>query len=157
MKKIILLMVLTSLTTCTSMPKSARDADPIQASRMYGYSNKSDAQLVVMLDSALDGGCMIRLSIDGEPAADFSNGEIAYFGITFGTHKVLAQPLAGCANSEPHLGEINVKSGDALLRRLTGTSIQPPPSHTDEKRCGAKPDHLWAPSAYPGHAARSIG
>lgn len=127
MKKIIFLMVLSSFTACTLVPKSAEDADLVPASRMYGYSKKSDAQLVVMLDYARDGGCIIRLSIDGKPAADFSNGEIAYFGVTIGTHKLVAQPLAKCSKSQVTDETINVKAGDALLRRITGSVIEPSP------------------------------
>jgi hypothetical protein len=124
MKKFIFLMVIASLSACTSTPKLTENGDPVPPSRLYGYSKKSDAQLVVIHDSVLEGGCMIRLSIDGKPAADFFNGEIAYFGLTMGTHKLVARPLTKCKKSELSEEAINVKAGDALLRRIAGTTIQ---------------------------------
>ncbi|SDO15160.1 hypothetical protein SAMN04489798_2168 [Pseudomonas arsenicoxydans] len=69
----------------------------------------------------------MRLSIDGKLAADFFNGEIAYFGLTMGTHKIVAQPLKKCAKSERSEEAINVKAGDALLRRIAGTGIESNP------------------------------
>lgn len=127
MKKFIFLLLLASLSGCASMQRSSEDADPVPASRLYGYSKKSDAQLFVILDSEFKRGCMIRLFIDGKPAADFSRGEMTYFGITIGTHKLLALPLAECANSALNEVEIHVKAGDALVRCIAGTAIEPIP------------------------------
>ncbi|VVP56189.1 hypothetical protein [Pseudomonas silesiensis] len=53
MEKFIFLMVLASLSACASTPKLAEDGDPVPASRLYGYSKKSDVQLIVIYDSVL--------------------------------------------------------------------------------------------------------
>ncbi len=125
MKKFIFLVVLASLIGCTSMQTSHEDADPLPASRLYNYSKRSDAQLVIMLESRLEAVCRVRFLIDGKPAADFYAGEIAYFGVTVGAHFLEAEPSAGCTNFKRSQTKIDMKSGDALLKVVKPSAIEP--------------------------------
>lgn len=124
MKKLIFLVVLALLTGCTSMLGATEDANRVPASHLYNYSKKSDALLVVMLESRLETGCRIRLIIDGKPAADFFSGEIAYFGVTIGAHVLEAQPNAKCTKFEASQTKVNMKAGDALLKVITASAIE---------------------------------
>lgn len=58
---------------------------------------------------------MIRLWIDGAPAADFVYKEAADFGPTFGAHKLLALPLEGCMGGQMHETKINVRRTDFYM------------------------------------------
>lgn len=125
MKKLIFLVLPAVLTGCTSMLSAPEDANRVPASRLYDYSKKSDALLVVMLESKFETGCRIRLVIDGKPAADFFGGEIAYFGVTIGAHVLEAQPNAKCTKFEASQTKVNMKAGDVLLKAITASAIEP--------------------------------
>lgn len=124
MKKFIFLVAVTSLFGCTSMQASHEGANRVPASRIYNYKKKSDAQLVVMLESRLEAACSVRFMLDGKPAVDLHAGEIAYLGTTFGTHFLEAQPGAGCTNFKRSQTKITMKSGDALLKVVTPSAIE---------------------------------
>lgn len=109
MKKFIFLVALTSLFGCTSMQTSHEGANRVPASRIYNFTKKSDAQLVVMLESRLEAACSVRFLSDGKPAADLHAGEIAYLGMTFGAHFLEAQPGAGCTNLKRSQTRITMK------------------------------------------------
>lgn len=125
MKKLISLVVLALLTGCTSRLGAPEDINRVPESRLYDYSKRSDALLVVMLESRLETGCRIRLIIDGKPAADFFGGEIAYFGVTIGAHVLETQPNAKCTKFEASQSKVNMKAGDALLEVITASAIKP--------------------------------
>jgi hypothetical protein len=60
MKTFIFLVALNSLFGCTSMQTSHEGANRVPASRIYNYTKKSDAQLVVMLGSQIEAACSVR-------------------------------------------------------------------------------------------------
>lgn len=124
MKKFIFLVALASLFGCTPIQTSDEGADPVPASRIYNYSKKSDAQLVVLLKSKLNAVCKVSFLIDGNPAADFQAGEIASFGVTFGTHSLEIRPSASCTGLKPSSTTIKMKSGDALMVVITLSAIE---------------------------------
>lgn len=98
MRTIILLVVCASLMGCSQAAKIPEEFDSVPPSRLYGFTKKSDAQLVVLHDST-GVNCTIRFFIDGKHAADFESGEKAHFGMTIGTHRIAALTLDGCVNS----------------------------------------------------------
>lgn len=123
MKKFIFLVALASLFGCTSIQTPHERADQVPASRIYSNSKKSDAQLIMLLEPRLEAFCKVRFLIDGRRAADFHLGEISYFGATFGTHFLEAQPVANCTNFKPSSTTVNMKSGDAVLMVITPSAI----------------------------------
>lgn len=125
MKTFVLLMILIELLGCARVQQFPTDSGNVaSASRMYGFTKRSDAQLVVMYES-IDVACMLRISIDGKPAADMEVGESAQFGMTIGAHRLVALPLDGCANRQIQEAKINVKAGDAILRRVDDHTFAP--------------------------------
>jgi hypothetical protein len=125
MKHFIFLVAFALLAGCTtSALHSPEEADTVPTSRLYGFTKKSDAHLVVVRDSSLsDESCTIRLLIDGESAADLNRGEVAHFGVTIGTHRLLTLPLEGCPSTQMQEVKITVKAGDTLIKRIDGTGI----------------------------------
>ena len=122
MKSIIFLAVCASLMGCSQAAKTPEEFDSAPPSRVYGFTKKSDAQLIVIHNST-EVNCAIRLSIDGKHAADLEAGEKAHFGVTIGTHKIAALPLNGCVNPRTQQEKIYVNAGDALLRRIGDSNI----------------------------------
>ncbi|MDR0191939.1 hypothetical protein RCO22_23620 [Pseudomonas yamanorum] len=113
MRYVIFLAALTLMAGCKTPPNPG-DITNAPPERVYGFTRKSDAQLVV-LRTSLDNGCAIRLSIDGTPAADIIAGEIAHFGVTIGAHSLSARSTEGCANHWTRKVRVGVKAGDALI------------------------------------------
>jgi hypothetical protein len=97
--------------------------EPVPSSRLYSVEKRLDARLVVSADESLNSRCMIRIHIDGHPAADIRSGEVAGFWLTFGTHTVSALPLAGCDQRDKNDVKINMKSGDLLVKRLANNGF----------------------------------
>lgn len=58
--------------------------DQAHPSRVYGFTKRSDAQLVVM-NGAKEQSCTLKLFIDGQPAAELKPREHAIFWLTLGT------------------------------------------------------------------------
>jgi hypothetical protein len=113
MKYIILLAVLTLMAGCKTPPDPG-DTTNVPPERVYGFTRKSDAHLVV-LRTSLENRCTVRLSIDETPAADIFAGEIAHFGVTIGAHSLSARSTEGCAEHWARSIKIGVKAGDALI------------------------------------------
>ncbi|MDR0189472.1 hypothetical protein RCO22_11035 [Pseudomonas yamanorum] len=113
MRYIILLAVLTLMVGCKTPPDPG-DTTNVPPERVYGFTRKSDAHLVVLRTSS-ENGCTVRLSIDETPAADIFAGEIVHFGVTIGAHTLSAQSAKGCANYWTRKVRLGVKAGDALI------------------------------------------
>lgn len=106
---------------------SPEQAELVPTSRLYGFTKRSDAHLVVMLAESDDGRCTIRFSIDGSPAADFHSGEIAHFGLTMGVHRLSAFPDQGCSYLLTKNVKVAVKTGDAVILHIEKTKISSVP------------------------------
>lgn len=94
------------------------DADWVPPSRIFGFTERSDAHLVVVLDDVGDGACRMRLSIDGKPAAEMSDGEAARFRLTMGVHRLLARPSESCRQDWSRSALVTVKNGDELVVKV---------------------------------------
>lgn len=116
MKSIIFLAAVAAISGCVQLSHYSPDqADLVPTSRLYGFTNRSDAHLVVVRDESDDGQCTIHFFIDGTPAADFEAGEVANFGLTMGWHRLSALPAQGCSDLLIKNIKIAVKTGDALI------------------------------------------
>ncbi|WP_460156294.1 hypothetical protein [Pseudomonas sp. S2_H10] len=108
------------LAGCVTSPVPADKADPVPKGRLFAFSEKSDAQLLVTRDSGLYGsGCNYRLYIDGTLAAEFASGEVAMFGVKAGKHILGLKPSAACGGWGLVERELDVKAGDTVRRRIT--------------------------------------
>jgi outer membrane biogenesis lipoprotein LolB len=126
MKYFIFLVAFALIAACSVSSKSSPDTlNRVPRERLYAFTKKSDAHLVVINNFQPLEKCTIRLWIDGRPAADFAQKEAADFGLTFGAHKILTLPLEGCIGGRMHETKINVKAGDALIQRIDEMSIKP--------------------------------
>ena len=124
MKSFIFLVAVAAIAGCVKLPQYSPDqADLVPTPRLYGFTKRSDAHLVVVRDESDDGRCTIRLSIDGRPAADFESGEVAHFGLTMGVHWLSALPAQGCSDLLIKNVKIAVKTGDALIMRIDETGM----------------------------------
>ena len=108
------------LAGCVTSPVPADKADPVPTGRLFAFTEKSDAQLLVTRDSGLYGsGCNYRLYIDGTLAAEFASGEVAMFGVKAGKHILGLKPSAACGGWGLVERELDVKAGDTVRRRIT--------------------------------------
>ncbi len=120
MKYLIGAMALVLLAGCSTSPISVDKADPVPQSRIYAFSNKTDAQIVVTRDSGLYGaGCNYRLYIDGTLSAEFASGEVAKFGVKPGKHILGIKPSAACGGWGLVEREVQVGAGESVRRRIT--------------------------------------
>ena len=112
--------VLLAVAGCSSSPISAEKADPVPGSRLYAFTAKSEAQLIVTRDSGMFGaGCNYRFYINGELAAEFSSGEVARFGVKPGRLVLGAKPSDACGGGMLVERDVEIKSGDVLRRRIS--------------------------------------
>ncbi|MBX7274962.1 hypothetical protein K2E96_29865 [Pseudomonas sp. ERGC3:05] len=123
MKYVAFLLTLALMVGC-KMPPAPGDTTSVPLVRIYGFSKKSDAQLVIVSNPALGNSCAIRISIDGKPAADFFPAELAHFGVTIGAHRLSARSSAGCEHWEQEI-KIKAKAGDAVIVRIDETGLAP--------------------------------
>lgn len=100
------------------------DADWVPPSRIFGFTERSDAHLVVVLDDVGDGACRMRLSIDGKPAAEMSDGEAVRFRLTMGLHQLLARPSESCTQDRSRSALVTVKSGDELVVKVDSEKME---------------------------------
>lgn len=113
-------LALSLLTGCSTSPVSADKADPVPSSRIFAFSGKSEAQLLVTRDGGLYGsGCNYRLYIDGTLAAEFASGEVARFGVKAGKHVLGVKPSAACGGWGLVEREVDIRSGETIRRRIT--------------------------------------
>jgi hypothetical protein len=120
MKLIVGALAVALLAGCATSPVPADKADPVPASRLYAFSGKSEAQLLVTRDSGLYGsGCNYRLYIDGTLAAEFASGEVARFGVKAGKHVLGVKPSAACGGWGLVEREVDAKNGETIRRRIT--------------------------------------
>jgi hypothetical protein len=126
MKNFIFLAAFISLAGCASSAAEYNEgAGRVPSSRLYGFTDKSDAQLVVVHGAAVRDICTIRFFIDGKPGADLTAGEVAYLSVTVGSHRLSMRPLEGCANSRADHVNVQLKAGDALISRIDETGFRP--------------------------------
>lgn len=124
MKSFIFLAAVAAISGCVQLPHfSPNQADLVPASRLYGFTKRSDAHVVVVRDESDDGRCTVHFSIDGRPAADFEAGEVADFGLTMGVHRLSALPAQGCSDLLIKNIKIAVKIGDALIMHINGLDL----------------------------------
>ncbi|MFC6299563.1 hypothetical protein GNF76_22840 [Pseudomonas sp. CCM 7893] len=105
---------------CSTSPISAENADPVPAPRLYAFTEKSAAQLVVTRDSGIYGSeVRFILHIDGKPAAEFHPGEVARFGLAPGKHILGVSKYMIFGHSRLIESEVEVKPGDLVRRRIS--------------------------------------
>ena len=116
MRILIAAVALAMLAGCFSTsPISADNADPLPANRIYAFTKKSDAALVVTRDSGMyQVGLKVKFYIDGTLAADFASGEVGRFGLTAGTHIIAISDGGGLMESE-----IELSPGQTIRRRIS--------------------------------------
>jgi hypothetical protein len=124
----IFLAAVVAMAGCVQVRQYSPDqAGLVPTLRLYGFTKRSDAHLVVVRDESADGRCTIRFSIDGRAAADFQSGELAHFGLTMGVHWLSALPDQGCSDLLIKNVKIAVKTGDAVIMRIDGTGLRSVP------------------------------
>ncbi|WP_443699440.1 hypothetical protein [Pseudomonas sp.] len=123
MKYVTFLVTLALMAGCkgSAVPD---ESTPVPPARLFGYTERSDALLVVGATS-LGNDCTIRLSIDGKPAADFFATEMAHFGLTIGSHSLSAHTSAGCSKQWIQEVSVSVKAGDALIMYIDNAGLTP--------------------------------
>ena len=95
MRFLIGIFVFVLVAGCGSSPVSSDRADPVPTQRLFAFSDKAEAQLIVTRDGGLYGsGCNYRFYIDGTLAAEFAAGEVARFGLPAGRH-ILGSTFSG--------------------------------------------------------------
>lgn len=124
MKRVTFLFVLALVAGCKSSPDLTGDTT-VPDDRLYGLTEKSDAQLVVAVESVSEQGCAIHLLVDGKPTADVFPAELAHFGLTRGAHTLSASSFGGCSEQWEHETKISVKGGDALIMRINASGWSP--------------------------------
>lgn len=122
MRGIILLTSMMLVAGCKAQPDLS-DKTTVPPERFYGFNQKSDAQIFV-LHSTLADGCTIHLSIDGKPGAEIISGEKANFGVTIGSHDLLADYAEGCSSHGWRKVKLGVKAGDALIIDLSNVNTR---------------------------------
>ena len=125
MRHLIFLFIAALVGGCAnSTDHHANDADWVPSSRIFGFTERSDAHLVVVFDDVGDVECRIRLSIDGKPAAEMGYGEAARFEVTMGVHRLLARPSESCTQGWSRSALVTVKSGDELVVKVDSEKME---------------------------------
>lgn len=124
MRFVTFLLVLALVASCKSAA-TPEETTTVEPSRLYRFTEKSDAHLVILATPSLGNGCAIRLSIDGKPAAEFLSAEVAHFGLTIGAHRLSAQSAGTCGRHRIREARVSVKAGDALIMRVGNTGLIP--------------------------------
>ncbi|MBS6084543.1 MAG: hypothetical protein KIC49_25350 [Pseudomonas fluorescens] len=120
MRGLIGALLLAALGGCSTSPISADIADPVPSTRMYAFTEKNAAQLVVTRDSGIYGAeVRFILHIDGKPAAEFHPGEVARFGLASGKHILGVSKYMPFGTSRIIESEIDMKPGDLVRRRIS--------------------------------------
>lgn len=122
MKYVIFLLAFAFIAGCKSAPVP-EGATTVPQHRLWGFTKKSDAHLVVLGTNSLGSDCNIRISIDKKPAADVLAAEVAHFGLTIGSHTLSASTSGRCSRRWMHKISVSVKSGDALIIRIEKAGI----------------------------------
>jgi hypothetical protein len=117
MKYVTFLLTLSLIAGCKA-PAVPDETTTVPPARLWGFTKKSDANLVVLGASSLRNGCTIHISIDEKPAAIFFAAEVAHFGLTIGSHTLTARTSEGCFKQWTQEVRVKVKSGDALIVRI---------------------------------------
>lgn len=114
------LILLATISACTSEIILSKDADPVPKSRALAYqepTRERSIPFVVTRDAGLVGSaCYLEFSIDGTKVALFNPGETAQFYVAPGTHIAevnvdqQGSGLCGMVNRPSH-AEITVKDG----------------------------------------------
>ncbi|WP_431034806.1 hypothetical protein [Pseudomonas yamanorum] len=124
MRYLIFLLVVALIGGCFSSPRYISDhADWVPHQGFFGFTKRSDAQLIVVRDDASEGRCPIKIAIDDTPAAEMEPGKAVRFGLTMGIHWLSAQPIGGCGAKWIRTTELAVKHGDALIVKIDRRSI----------------------------------
>lgn len=122
MKYVTFLLILALMVGCKTAP-TPEETTTVPQERMFGFTKTSDAHLVILVATALENDCAIRISIDEKPAADFFGAEVAHFGLTFGSHTLLARTSEGCSRQWTQAIRVSVKAGDALIMCIDKASL----------------------------------
>ena len=120
MRFLIGIFVFVLVAGCGSSPVSSDRADPVPTQRLFAFSDKAEAQLIVTRDGGLYGsGCNYRFYIDGTLAAEFAAGEVARFGLPAGRH-ILSSTFSGaCGGGSVVEREIDIRPGETMKRRIS--------------------------------------
>ena len=120
MRFLIGIFVFVLVAGCGSSPVSSDRADPVPTQRLFAFSDKAEAQLIVTRDGGLYGsGCNYRFYIDGTLAAEFAAGEVARFGLPAGRHNLGSTYSGACGGGSLVEREIEVKTADVVRRRIS--------------------------------------
>lgn len=119
MRYLIFLFVAALIGGCADTPRYLPNGYAwVPPSRIFGFTGRSDAHLIIVRDDMGNGTCQIRLSIDGKPAAEMRYGEGARFRLTMGMHRLLARPSQSCTKDWSRSALVTVKSGDELVVKV---------------------------------------
>ncbi|MFK3718626.1 hypothetical protein [Pseudomonas fulva] len=107
------------LSGCSTSPMPSSEASKVPDSRIFAFSAKDQARLVVTRDSGfLAGGCNYELYIDGKLAAEFAAGETAEFGLKPGQHAIGIAGARHCAGAGILESEVTLNPGETVKRRM---------------------------------------
>lgn len=120
MRRVIGALLLVAMSGCSTSPITAENADPVPSTRLYAFTEKNAAQLVVTRDSGIYGAeVRFILHIDGKPSAEFHPGEVARFGLAPGKHILGVSKYMIFGTSRIIESEVDVKAGDLVRRRIS--------------------------------------
>jgi len=117
MRYVTFFLTLALIAGCKTAPVP-EEITTVPQERLFGFTKTSDTYLVILAATSLGNDCAIRISIDEKPAADFFGAEVAHFGLTFGSHTLLARTSEGCSRQWTQEIRVSVKAGDALIMRI---------------------------------------